>query len=313
MIGWNDPERKIIAQKISASLLEALNKDIIKINTYGHDDESVFINNYERLLDPRNFELQFYQEDCLKFIQEIGVEKSKTGNYLKDWMSLSDFGLLNSSCYKCGERLSWMFNGKVIMAHTLKIDDKTDPYTTPQCRFSNGIIDITAEINIDSGHLLIANDLRHIFTDNLLWKNDRWKKENSVNHFAGKMRLTERSASVGLLTSYIGGGNAHIYYNGEDSIIIKNYRSDKIPKRRPKNHKKIGIIILDLRWFGAADYQRCKDLNSEQVEKSLVSHGDKLFYAGGQTIHKIPMTPGRYRMLHKELDEDYRVSISRIK
>ena len=157
---------------------------------YGHLESDELQEEIEKVLQPGNF-FPCPPEMTQKLIEGIGVVGStltaKVADCQDPWIY---FGRLLShiSCWKCGTRLHWKYDGK----HLKLLSWKSHPEISDiiesdaPCPFAKGLTPIVVNLPVPSGKLVIGNDLRYLFTEEMIWgpkgSSDRFRSENSINH-----------------------------------------------------------------------------------------------------------------------------------
>lgn len=297
------------AETVVKALTDAIASGAITIDAdRGHFNSEILEEVKQDIFDPVNYQVNFPGANE-KLIASLGKQQDR-------WTTLFFSLGLSRECYKCGEYTSWEFNGKIIRLVTKKFPKKggivvdTDP-----CVFANGLPPITAKISVPSGQLVLGNDLRHIFDEQLIWKgnkNEKWSRANSINHYAGKTKYVERYANHGMLTGYLGSGGVDVYHNSTGIVITQS-------EERPKSFKKDGLkfsyaghISLGLWWYGAADYENCLAVNEKETIKTL-EKSKKSFYVDTHQLALLKVKPGTYEMTHEAWPDDDIKILSQIK
>lgn len=124
-------------------------------------------------------------------------------------------------CSNCGDAVQFMFNGK-----TLKIED--------ECPFK-GNVSYEFELNVPSGKMVVANDLRQYF---------RVIGHYDVNTAKGCMLTSQKYAEVGMAHAMVGNTCPGVYKLANDKFAI-GYRV---------KGRKVGSVCTDLWWYSIADF-----------------------------------------------------------
>lgn len=203
-------------------------------------------------------------------------ESMKTGKPTANPIPLSG-GLID--CPVCGKRLKFLTDGQRVWAEE-------------KCKYAGGMPVYGYEIDIPSGKIVFANDLRREYPvcDNFY-----------VNHETEIRRCSKEYAKVGLLHFFVGNTCPSINKVSDKELLVgrdgcsedrqvyvcqdrkyhtlsfKEYKKAKMPGRR------VGWICTDLWWFSAADYN---DLKGRLKFKKLEN------LAGFRVVK---VQPGRYR------------------
>lgn len=190
-----------------------------------------------------------------------------------------------NDCHVCGERVHVSFNGIYFMV--AKLDDmqtatkSSDPVnsTDLHCEFHGGMKSYTVEVEVPSGRLVFANDLRGLMSHEI--------PDHYINHDIGIRRLVEDTAKQGFLTTFVGNTCPSIYQDGNTLRIgCVGYDSDEVVDEFAG--KTVGSICTDLWWFYAVDGDvfdnSTTNLNGESVGVSKYN---------ADVVH---VDAGRYKM-----------------
>lgn len=193
-------------------------------------------------------------------------------------------------CYKCAGEVEF------------ELDLKTKVATaTTECKNAKGVPPYSVEMDIPSGKLVVANDLRQ-FID--------VAADYDVNYEEGCRRTAEAYAANGMFHFFLGNTCPGIYQKGDfitignpkrdevdyvdddgkklpDKIIqAANAAAEKVAKEREKIYgKDLGSVCTDLWWYCGVDYEYLKK-KAGKAFKTIIKDD----YT---TIVKL--TPGRYK------------------
>jgi hypothetical protein len=211
------------------------------------------------------------------------------GSYLGKGKILIHGSCLNR-CYKCSEEVEFVFDTK-----TKKATAKTT------CPNANGIPAYSVEMDVPSGKLLIANDLRH-------WIDVA--AEYDVNYVNGQKRTAEAYAANGMFHFSVGNTCPGIYQKGnvitlgnakhedpsdidEDEEELKG-KALKVAERaaeaayearKAPYGKELGSVCTDLWWWSGADYDYLKQRAGKDFQRLVKDHYTTV----------VKLTPGRYK------------------
>lgn len=216
------------------------------------------------------------------------LEASKTGIPLTEWVSSKSRVFLDGlrNCYCCGEEIGYLQTNGIV----LRIDEKP-------CEFPNGVPNTEWELNVPSGKIVVANDLRDLFPAEV----DHF----DVNIPKGRHQTTLAYAEHGISHAFVGNTCPGVYLCQDGSYKIANPPSDDkwdeekqeyvLVKPRPKFEGKLrASICTDLWWYSICDYEdfqrRVKTLDEDARDFS-----EKI----------VKVKPGVYRFTHYgEVDEN---------
>ena len=193
-------------------------------------------------------------------------------------------------CYKCSGEIEF------------ELDLKTKTATaTTECKHANGFGPYSVEMDIPSGKLVIANDLRQ-FID--------VAADYDVNYEEGCKRTAEAYAANGMFHFFLGNTCPGIYQKG-DFITIGNAKHDEVDyvdedgkkiqqkiidaankaadkkaKEREKPYgKDLGSVCTDLWWYCGVDYEYLKKKAGKDFKRIIKDHYTTI----------VKLTPGRYK------------------
>ena len=145
----------------------------------------------------------------------------------KCWIPVRNYRASTARCSYCNEYMSETTNGK-----TLRL--------TPQaCPHPNGFAPLQWELNVPSGRLVVANDLRDWFP---LSEGD--DHIESVSSTIGCRNTTEEYAANGLAHGFVGNSCPGVYRLAKGSYTIA---------QRAKGKKLMSSICTDLWWYSICD------------------------------------------------------------
>lgn len=181
-------------------------------------------------------------------------------------------------CYKCGEEVAFILDLKTKKA-----------VAENECVCAKGIPPYSVEMDIPSGKIIFANDLRH-------WIDVA--ADYDVNYVQGQRRTAEAYAANQMFHFSVGNTCPGIYmkdgfitignpsYNADDDDDDADVDEDKIAEERAKPYgKKLGSICTDLWWWCGVDYNHFKKVAGKDFDKVVKDH-----YT---TVVKVK--PGRYK------------------
>ena len=206
-------------------------------------------------------------DDLTFFALVQGLDKNALGDILKAVKSRkptkSFIGLAKSSlgiCYVCGEKIEFETNGLVIRAKK-------------SCEYPNGI-PLVFELNIPSGVMIVANDLRPDFD---------FEGDFNINTAMGRVKTTKAMEAIGCAHAYVGNSCPSVYKTGKDKFVIASSGYDEENDKEIKiKGKCVANICTDLWWYSIVDSDEFKKRGCE----------------GKYTADKVNVKPGVYRFTH---------------
>ena len=163
---------------------------------------------------------------------------------------------ISMECSECGESLKGSFTPGLLTI-------------TNRCRYPGGIKPYTVQLNVPSGRIVFANDLRALVTLRSL--DDSYY----VNHGSEIMRCTMDYADAGMIHGFTGNTCPSVYRLANGSLIVSSgstreqmekYRSEypsedgieddpeELSQYLPDDVVQVGSICTDLWWFSAMDH-----------------------------------------------------------
>lgn len=190
-------------------------------------------------------------------------------------------------CHNCGEAAFGVTNNGVVAIRKCSFfDAHLKPYSV--------------EIDVPSGKICFANDIRHYFIEDRHLGFD-------ICTMGGTIKYTEAYAKKGLIQHYVGNtcpeihqtrGTLYVGHSGNEFVWNgkKNIKRSKAAVLREKlPGKKVGGVCTDLWWYGMCD----RDLLQRKVvaaEDLQPSNFDK--WCTEHDVGTIEVKPGRYRAEH---------------
>jgi hypothetical protein len=207
------------------------------------------------------------------------VEK---GQRLKQPVNLGEMPLF-SECGNCGLAAEFICNGK-----KLKIKHP--------CPNPNGLYPMEAELNVPSGKIVFANDLRNIF---------RIIGNFNVNQNIGILSTVRAYEEVGMMHFFVGNTMPGIWkadnerltisygpkdkFYDEDKKALVSY-DEKVVQLTTPEGTEVGDICTDLWWYCAVDHDELSNrLGNNRLFKQLIK-------SDGVTI--VDVKPGVYHFSH---------------
>lgn len=170
-----------------------------------------------------------------------------------------------ASCSMCGEKdLHLEVNG----------NGNRVRFAGAPCPYPNGLPLTEWELNVPSGKLVVANDLRHVFP---LPEGDDF----DINTIRGCIETSLVYAANGMSHAYVGNTCPAVYKYGEDrfkvatapSKVVWDEKKEKYVKVDPKilfEGKKVASICTDLWWYSICDHaefkRRCKHFKVDEKD-----------------------------------------------
>ena len=128
----------------------------------------------------------------------------------------------------------------------------------PRCTNPWGLSKTTFELNVPSGKLVIANDLRKLFPV---------LKDYNVNGVQGSLATTQEYAAVGMAYGSVGNTCPGVYQTGKASFKVacpafpERWNGKAwVPRKRKTRWrgKRVAWICTDLWWYSMADRDECE-------------------------------------------------------
>jgi hypothetical protein len=203
-------------------------------------------------------------------------------------------------CWYCGDHYGVHFDGVNIFANE-------------ECKYPGGIAEYNFELNVPSGKMVFANDLRMWFQNHF---------DFNVNSDIGKLKTTESYAKVGMAHAFVGNSCPSIHQVDEVTLSISGRAYEKgdsaydaevddwveLTKDQAEAlsplGKEVGSICTDLWWYSVVDYD---DFSRRFLEKG--SKKEFLKYIK-TSCDVVSVKPGVYKFTHHE---DRRESVKTMK
>jgi len=189
--------------------------------------------------------------------QEV-IKATKTKEPLAEPFPISH-GML--SCYDCGDWMRWQFDGVTFRARN-------------ECKFKNGLRPTVFDLNIPSGRLIVANDLRDLFPV---------AGDYNINTTLGLVLTTEKYAEAGLAHGFVGNTCPRVYkLTGKDTHFVLG------PGPYP-GCRRVAGVCTDLWWYSICDGdeldRRLKERKYKNLKKVYKEHN----------LDVVKCKPGLYR------------------
>lgn len=170
-------------------------------------------------------------------------------------------------CGECAERITISTNG---------VSWKNDK----PCPYPLGLGPTIFELNVPSGKMVVANDMRKLFPV---------IRDYSINHAIGILKTEMAYAEVGMAHCFVGNSSPGMYrMQGTDRFVIgpKGLSLRQNPKWAAKDKsRQVAGICTDLWWFSICDYDEFVKRNKS---KPLNEHG----------YETVSCKPGVYQFKH---------------
>jgi len=216
--------------------------------------------------DLKGHDSDAYKDETRKFIfdrllsllglYETSESLDKLLNTKGEWLKLMGH---SSGCPLCGKDIHFEFNGDQLRA--------IEP-----CRFEGGVKPQEILLNIPSGKMVVANDLRDIF---------RVVGDFNVNTTAGCYDTTSLYAEAGMFHAFVGNTCPSMFSKG--TAKGKKYSHFSLGVHKGKEANKVASICTDLWWVSIADYT------------AFINAGGKVKEYGAEVVDCVP---GTYRFKH---------------
>lgn len=186
-----------------------------------------------------------------------------------DPVEVKKLGCRFDLCGECGAFLKITFDGS-----TLRFQG---PNEEP-CPHPDGLPEYSFEIEVPSGRLVVANDLRSHFKE--AEDEDVLDMETHI----GSKLITLAYAKFGMAYAFVGNSCPGVYQIGQDRYTIAVSSSEEGKFINPEGER-VARICTDLWWYSLAD----EDLLKKRGYKPKKKNGDPV----------LTVTPGRYRFTHR--------------
>ncbi|HVI41837.1 MAG TPA: hypothetical protein VM577_14390 [Anaerovoracaceae bacterium] len=198
-----------------------------------------------------NFEEEYIKSDFRMALYSFSEEQLNAVVAKKKLSKPVTVALGLNQCPHCGVRVKFLFDGE-----TLKSDSV--------CKYPGGLKEVVIELNVPSGKMVFANDLRHWF---------RTQGDFNVNNDVGIMLTTQAYEKVGMAHGFVSNTCPSVYKVNKQTLSISGAPSEEywdekkkdylsrskadIKKDKPKG-KRVGGICTDLWWYCIVDYEDFK-------------------------------------------------------
>jgi hypothetical protein len=264
-------------------LLQAgLREGLLKFNYRGHhasgEDEKYYGDIWSRSLPETIIKRTYMEvsaedfEYLLKVMSDVVDGKKRTKlRYVK--LDRFDDGA-EPSCSHCEEKPFLEFNGK-----TFRLSEK--------CPRPDGIKIVETELDLRSGKVVVANDLRGYFDD------ENVETDFYVNEKIGILRTTEAYASLGMAHAFVGNTCPGVYRINDKKFTVSNgiYDWEDEDKNVKPEGEQVASICTDLWWYSICDYNVFKD----KVKKAGGILKDAL---DNNDCEVFNVKPGIYKVTH---------------
>lgn len=212
--------------------------------------------------DTYNLTLLKY-EDLKEIVEAIEDPDSDRNKWIKI-PKLASPSFINL-CTKCGERVYFETNGKDVRA-------------TSRCKFYNGHPPYEFELEIPSGKMVVANDLRRLFDEDETIRNSvDWNSEVGMNEY---VKLWAKNK---LAHAFVGNTCPRLIKLNDDAYTIGNvpidFTEDEVIGDTVAN------ITTDLWWYSICDYDEFTKRSAGKSRKYYESVVD--------------VKPGTYKFYHQ--------------
>lgn len=175
----------------------------------------------------------------------------------------------------------------------LKVQVRGDEaFLNPRCTNPSGLSTATFELNVPSGKLVIANDLRPLFPV---------LKDHDVNGVQGSLLTTLEYASQSMAHGFVGNSCPGVYQMGDGKANTFKVASLALPehwdsarqryvhmKRKSRwRGKRVASICTDLWWYSIADVCECAR-RAERLGRKLSDF----------QVEIVDVKPGVYKFVH---------------
>jgi hypothetical protein len=266
-------------EKVSYQMLRKLEKGLTKatLDLNGHwKNGASFEEGFQPLTSIFLDDLFMSPTDAAELLRATA-----TGKALDRWLPINLRMSLSAlrTCPFCGEEdFGTETNGT-----TVRLDG-------PPCKFSDGLPPTEWELNVPSGKLVIANDLRALFP----LQNDQF----DVNTYLGCRQTTLAYAAVGLAHGFVGNTCPGVYRCSGDTFKVANPPQKEewdgkkyvaIDPPRSFEGTRVAGICTDLWWYSIADHNEVKR-RCKRFQRKITDFN----------VETIDVKPGVYRFSHDE-------------
>lgn len=221
-----------------------------------------------------------------KDIERWAISGAEALEYLPSEDNRFTLDFFGSRCVDCGQNI------------VFEVDKNTKRIwvVNESCSQPNGIDVIEFELNVPSGRMVFANDLRSWFPV---------ANRYNINEPHGLLKTSQTYAEAGMAHAFVGNSTPDIYQITNTNLFI-GYKSKKI------RAKKLGDICTDLWWYSVADFETLK-----QRFSAITPNLDFNKYINTR-CHLATVKPGVYKFKHsmhavyKRYDGNFRGAFAEI-
>lgn len=176
------------------------------------------------------------------------------------------------NCNSCG---AW--------SDRVKTDGERVFYDGPECPYPNGVPETVFELNVPSGIIVVANDLRTLFPCD--------EPKESINLTCGRRLLSLAYAEVGMAHASVGNSCPKVY-KLDDQLWVAHDPPVACAWE-------VASIITDLWWYSMVDFEEfARRLGKKATRRGL--RDDVCEY--GATL--VDVRPGLYRFMHPDRSDE---------
>lgn len=239
------------------------------------------------------FESRFYMSSLKMSLFDLNDEQLRL---IIEGQKLSEPILLQlglTKCPYCAERISFSFDGENLSVSTV-------------CPYPGGMENVSVELNIPSGKMVFANDLRRWF---------RIIGDFDVNNDIGVKLTTEAYEKVGMAHGFVGNSCPSVYKVDGRTLTISGTPSDEYYDEETDEElpalkelydsqlpagEAVGGICTDLWWYSVVDFDdfRARFLDMAGSEESFDAYIK-------DRCDVINVDPGVYQVVHNMRRRDY--------
>jgi hypothetical protein len=256
--------------RLRDEVTKKIRKAKLKVDLRGHwrNGKSLFqAEAFKRSLTEHMFLYAVKVEDLRDLKTALGKKP------LKRWIALGSIPLGSGECSHCGRRrLQLETNGM-----TLRI-------AGGRCSAEKGFSPNAWELNVPSGKILVANDLRRWFP---LPEGD---PVDSVNTVDGCRKTAEAYAGIGLSHAYVGNTCPGVYKLADGMFKIASEPADDLKPYPKFNGERVAGVVTDLWWYSLCDV--------DEFERRAKKFGGSLKEILSWHTKVIDVKPGVYQFKH---------------
>jgi hypothetical protein len=190
-------------------------------------------------------------------------------------------------CTTCSQRMRLAFDGRGFV------------WTGKPCEFADGVV-TEWELNVPSGKIVVANDLRTWFPSD---------EDYDVNGMLGCHLTTLGYAKVGMAHGFVGNTCPDVYRDGDDKFVIGSYHEELWNRETKEDYpnpepcpwgESVANVCTDLWWYSIVDHD-------ELVRRweHYTPEDDREKYMEGWTVHVVDVRPGVYKFRQEQgIDRD---------